>query len=68
MPSHSHSYKKFIFTSYYGFRGTNESCNWYPCNPSENFLEDVSTNSKSGGKAHNNMPPYIIANCWRRTG
>ena len=33
-----------------------------------NFLEDASTNLKGGGKAHNNMPPYITANCWRRTG
>ena len=24
------------------------------------------TGTKGGGKAHNNMPPYIVAYCWRR--
>ncbi len=32
-----------------------------------NFNNKVSTTSVGGGEPHNNMPPYIVAYCWRRT-
>ena len=68
MPNHSHGYKKFHNDSRYCYRGANDPCDYYPNSNNETFLEDTSTDSKGGGKAHNNMPPYITANCWRRTG
>ena len=68
MPSHSHGYKKFRYDKTHQI-SSNTSNNWYPYSQKDyNFLEDESTDSKGGGKAHNNMPPYITANCWRRTG
>ena len=66
MPSHYHGYQKFRYDGCYGYLG-NDRCENYPYKKT-NFLEDASTDSEGGGKAHNNMPPYIIANCWRRTG
>ena len=66
MPSHSHSYQKFRYDGCYGYLG-NDRCENYPYKKT-NFLEDASTDSEGGGKAHNNMPPYLTANCWRRAG
>ena len=28
---------------------------------------DINTNSTGGGQAHNNMPPYLAVNIWKRT-
>ena len=68
MPSHSHGYLKFRYNNVYEYTGSSERCNSYPwCNDYQ-FEKKASTDSKGGGKAHNNMPPYITANCWRRTG
>lgn len=33
----------------------------------ETLLSGVYTSVTGGGQAHNNMPPYIVAFCWRRT-
>ena len=49
------------------FKGEDKQCDYYPYNYSSSFSENSSTDSEGGGKAHNNMPPYITANCWRRT-
>jgi len=69
MPSHSHGYQKFRCDNTYLFRGEDKSCNYYPYSKTDfNFSENSSTTSEGRGKAHNNMPPYITANCWRRTG
>ena len=68
MPSHYHGYLKFYYDGNYSLRGENNSCACYPNNKTGNFLGRASTDSEGGGKAHNNMPPYLTANCWRRTG
>ena len=68
MPSHSHGYQKFCYDEYYCWRSSRDECKYYPCNKTYDFLERASTDSEGGGKAHNNMPPYLTANCWRRTG
>ena len=70
MPSHSHDYKKFRYdeTSHCP-GGSNSYKEYYPySNKDYDYLENSSTTSEGQGKAHNNMPPYITANCWRRTG
>ena len=68
MPSHSHGYQKFCYDEYYCWRSSRDECKYYPCNKTYDFLERAITDSEGGGKAHNNMPPYLTANCWRRTG
>ena len=67
MPSHSHNYQEFKYDSSYCTRGDDKACGYYPSKNTSLFLELKSTSSKGEGKAHNNMPPYITANCWRRT-
>ena len=64
MPSHNHIYDKFNYD------------NWLWCNSSgdykvpyrtdSNFIYSTTTDYKGGNEAHNNMPPYITAYCWRR--
>ena len=68
MPSHSHGYQKFCLGGYCMLKVTSYDCDYYPYNKTPNFLERTSTDSEGGGKAHNNMPPYLTVNCWRRTG
>ena len=68
MPSHYHGNLKFRYNDTYSLRGENNNCAFYRNNKTINFLDRASTDSEGGGKAHNNMPPYLTANCWRRTG
>ena len=68
MPSHSHGDLRYRFDDTYCLRGKSNDCDSCPCSKTRAFFERVSTDSEGGGKAHNNMPPYITANCWRRTG
>ena len=68
MPSHSHGYQKFGYDFTYCRRGTSDECDYYPLSRTRNFFKRAPTDLEGGGKAHNNMPPYLTANCWRRTG
>ena len=73
MPRHSHEYEKFRHenTMYFNTPSGND---WrYPVNDtghedSYKFLYTYSTTSVGGGGSHNNMPPFLTANCWKRTG
>jgi hypothetical protein len=73
MPSHNHDYEKFCHTSCVSFDASFGYCGYYPRNlkndnsPSK-FLYTYSTTSVGGGGSHNNMPPFLTANCWKRTG
>ena len=65
MPSHDH--RCIMEQSYYAYGGPMES----DAGPASGhgyaypFYYSF-TGTKGGGKAHNNMPPYIVAYCWRR--
>ena len=65
MPSHNHGYERF---NYYGNRNTNSNSGsyYYPYRWDSNFTTSTSTNYTGSSQAHNNMPPYITAYCWRR--
>ena len=70
MPSHNHSYVKFFydFTRYKGYGDS--SCSACPCNnnTTDSFYETSTTDYIGGSNYHNNMPPYLTANCWKRIG
>jgi hypothetical protein len=74
MPSHSHQYQKFRHLDWTSFDNTLLGYSkYFPCNYNNDkypatFLETDSTASVGGGHSHNNMPPFLTANCWKRTG
>lgn len=62
MPGHSHEV-------WMEFRGGAEGLafNSWIVRGGGGTLSTVVSDSRGGGQAHNNMPPYIVAFCWRRT-
>ena len=73
MPSHVHEYEKFRYKGFAQTDGTAGADLTYPVNITSNkdynkFLDTYSTTSVGGGSSHNNMPPFLTANCWKRTG
>ena len=73
MPRHSHEYEKFCYFEDISFNAPSGNWNRFPCNitnhsNSSRFLYTYSTTSVGGGSSHNNMPPFLTANCWKRTG
>ena len=67
MPSHNHGYDRFYCNTYH-YNGTESNEYRLPCNGNynTNWWQSSTTNSTGNGAAHNNMPPYITANCWKR--
>jgi hypothetical protein len=73
MPRHSHEYEKFCHEYTTHFDAPSGSYSTYPVNNTSHknankFLDTNSTTSVGGGSSHNNMPPFLTANCWKRTG
>ena len=73
MPNHSHQYEKFCHTNVQNFYVTSGGYGYYPRKlesdkDRERFLYTYSTTSSGGSCSHNNMPPFLTANCWKRTG
>ena len=60
MPSHTHD----VIGASQTTRKYVEDSRGYPLG----VMSEKTTSSTGGGAAHNNMPPYITAYCWRRTG
>ena len=70
MPSHSHGYQKFKFKEFWPVR-VEEGGNWYfflEHDSGTHNIESSTTESKGNSQSHNNMPPYLTANCWKRLG
>ena len=73
MPRHSHEYEKFCYNNITWFYPPSGDWGRFPCNTGDDkdrskFLNTCSTTSVGGGCSHNNMPPFLTANCWKRTG
>lgn len=65
MPSHDH--RCIMDQSFYAYGGPMESNEGPASGHGYAYPFYYSfTGTKGGGKAHNNMPPYIVAYCWRR--
>ena len=65
MPSHDH--RCIMEQSYYAYGGPMESDEGPASGHGYAYPFYYSfTGTKGGGQAHNNMPPYIVAYCWRR--
>ena len=66
MINHFHGYDRF---NYDNWNDTNLVGSAHcPTQSGINFLVSSTKGSCGGGKSHNNMPPYITANCSKRTG
>lgn len=63
MPQHNHTVNNLAYHSTGGT--TNVHRTQY--DSSKNSQGWVFTNNTGESKAHNNMPPYVTAYCWRRT-
>lgn len=65
IPSHDH--RCITDESFYAYGGSFESNDGPASGHGYAYPFYYSfTGTKGGGKAHNNMPPYIVAYCWRR--
>lgn len=67
IPSHSHNYDRFRYSDTHRLSGAHHGSDYYPyANTDYDYYSSYSTSSVGSGNAHNNMPPYITANCWKR--
>ena len=69
MPSHSHGYQKFKFKDFWSVHVEGGGKYYYFLErDGNNNIESSTTESKGNSQSHNNMPPYLTANCWKRLG
>jgi hypothetical protein len=70
IPSHSHSYYRLTYESYKRCSNADTDSNGgyrVVCYKNDgNYEHSESTSSCGGSGSHENMPPYLTANCWRR--
>ena len=67
MPVHSHRNSHYVVGAnapgYGGWENTIASGN-----SGNDYRASANSNETGGGKAHNNMPPYLVVYMWKRTG
>ena len=70
MPSHSHGYQKFKYKDFHNvdIDGGGKFYPFLECDYGTKNIESSTTESKGNSQSHNNMPPYLTANCWKRLG
>lgn len=70
IPSHSHNYDRFHYDITMGGNTILGSFKGYVpfVKKDYDYYRGDSTTSTGGGCSHNNMPPFLTANCWKRTG
>ena len=70
IPSHSHNYDRFNYDqTRNGDYIPGNTTGYYPFVKKDyDYYRSNSTTSTGGGCSHNNMPPFLTANCWKRTG
>ena len=70
IPSHSHTYEKFRYDiTHAGSGNYHIHGEYFPYAKKDyDYYRTESTTSIGGGNSHNNMPPFLTANCWKRTG
>ena len=69
IPSHSHHYERFQFHYNWYLKQEDVSTMGFPSkNRDEDWTFSATTSLTGGGASHNNMPPYLTANCWKRIG
>ena len=68
IPSHSHNYDRFNYDQTHGGNSIPGPIEGYVPFVKNNYYRSNSTSSTGGGCSHNNMPPFLTANCWKRTG
>lgn len=64
MPSHYHASKPLWVGG--GEAGSNNCVAGYPTTGKAGQY-GINTENTGGSKAHNNLPPYAVVYCWRRT-
>lgn len=63
MPMHQHNNDAAVLAS-----GSVEAVNKFRySSDSTSYLGNLATKSTGGNQAHNNMPPYLVVNIWKRT-
>lgn len=62
MPSHAHAQYRMD----YGRDWVESGWNWSVSSSHQYTADQRSTASAGGGRAHNNMPPYLAVDTWRR--
>ena len=70
MPSHSHGYQKFKYKDHWFINesGGGKSYYFLEWDSGTNNIVSSTTDLKGNSQSHNNMPPYLTANCWKRLG